>query len=408
MKMLKERLVDSWKKELPAQFQGEPNLEAVIDSLGNQLTEVEDVLDDIRDKTDVRTATGKNLDLVGDIVGISRLEAYNLLEITNIDALDDESYRSVLFFQILKNNSDGTYEDIMKGLHLLWGEDAIITYRENPVVELYNGAKWGKPDPASLRIDIKDIPSDVPDPTVIKPMVIRPGGVKMLFETNYRDRIEIKDWEHFTNLQISFDKYNRYNGDFRYNGEIQYAKESVTKGTYLLYNGAAQYNGRYMYDSIGRHYNTYNGKHRYDGSTQYGPIEGTEAPDSVDAILLNQAKQKMLKFRALGSDGWKISHFAFGTGLGDDGKKYIPKGTETSLKKEVCRVEVVMVEKLDERTYQYVGEIPEDTANGEYITEMALVDSDGDLVCIKTFDKKLKRSGSSMTFKIDDIVDIVY
>ena len=63
---------------------------------------------------------------------------------------------------------------------------------------------------------------------------------------------------------------------------------------------------------------------------------------------------------------------------------------------------------LDERSYQYLGEIPEDTANGEYITEVGLVDSDGDLVCIKTFDKKLKRTGASMVFKIDDIVDIVY
>ena len=63
---------------------------------------------------------------------------------------------------------------------------------------------------------------------------------------------------------------------------------------------------------------------------------------------------------------------------------------------------------MDEQTYQYLGEIPEDTANGLYITEMALADSDGDLVCIKTFDKKLKRTGTPMVFKIDDIVDIVY
>ena len=123
-------LVEEWKNELPCQFQGKTNIGTIIDAVGAQLTELETVFSDIIEKTDVRTATGKNLDMVGDIVGISRNDAYNLLEITQIDALDDESYRNVLFFQILKNNADGAYEDIMKGLHLLWGDEAIITYKE--------------------------------------------------------------------------------------------------------------------------------------------------------------------------------------------------------------------------------------------------------------------------------------
>ncbi len=100
-------LVEEWKNEIPCQFQGKKNLNAVIDAVGAQFTELEAVFSDIINKTDVRTATGKNLDMVGDIVGISRNDAYNLLELTSIDELDDSSYRNVLYFQILKNNADG-------------------------------------------------------------------------------------------------------------------------------------------------------------------------------------------------------------------------------------------------------------------------------------------------------------
>lgn len=400
------RLVEEWKKELPCQFQGKANLSAIIDAVGKQITGLETVFSDLKEKTDIRYAVGKNLDMIGDIVGITRLEAYKLLEITDIDVLDDEAYRNVLYFQILKNNSYGTYEDIMKGLHLLWGDESIITYEENPITAIYNGKPWGKAGPASLRIDIKDIPSDIPDPTVIKPMVIRPGGVKMFFETNYLDRIELKPWEHFRNLQISYDIYNRFTGLFRFDGTIRFAAQE--KDAYVLHNGQIQYNGRYRFDALDKHYNIWDGKYKFDGTIQWGPIEGTEAPDEVDAVLLNQAKLKMLKMRAIGSDSWQIKYFVFGTGLGNDGKKYIPTGKETALKKEVARTEVISATKLDEQTYQYLGEIPEDTANGLYITEMALADSDGDLVCIKTFDKKLKRTGTPMVFKIEDIVDIVY
>ena len=399
-------LAEEWKNEIPCQFQGRANLAAVIDAVGEQLTELETLFSDLKEKTDIKKATGKNLDMIGDIVGITRNEAYNLLEITTIENLDDSAYRNVLYFQILKNNADGTYEDIMKGLHLLWGDEAVITYEENPVVETYNGNAWNDKDPAALRINIADIPSDVPDPTIIKPMVIRPGGVKMLFETNYRDQIETGTWEHFTNLLITFDKYNRYDGTFKYNGAIQYSK--MQGNDYLIHDGKIQFNGKNRFDAIGRHYNSFARQYKFDGTIQWGPLEGVEEPDTVDAVILNQAKLKMLKMRAIGSDSWQIKYFAFGTGLGDDGKRYTPTGKETALKNEVARVEVISATVLDERSYQYLGEIPEDTANGEYITEVGLVDSDGDLVCIKTFDKKLKRTGASMVFKIDDIVDIVY
>lgn len=400
--ILTERLVDEWKRELPAQFQDHINIDAIIDAVGGQLTELEDAYEGVRDRTDILTATGKNLDYIGDIVGISRNEAYSLLEITNIDTLTDDVYRSVLYFQILKNNSDSTYENLMKGLHLLWGDKALIRYSENPVTELYNGKAWNDLDPATIKINIDDIESDEPDPTMIKPMVIRAGGVKMLYEVSYRDRIEQTEYEHFRNLMVSYDIYNRYNGDYLYNGEIQYCKVDSRSQAYTLFNGAAQFNGKYMFDAIGKRYRTWDGTYRFDGEIQWGPIEGSEAPDEVDAVILNQAKLKQLKLRAQGGD-WQITHFVFG-----NGDKYTPTGKETDLKSEIYRSEKIMVEQTDERTWTYTGEIPSDQCNGEYISEIGLADQDGELICIKTFDKKLKSTGNPMVFKIDNIVDIVY
>lgn len=400
--ILTERLVDEWKRELPAQFQGHINIDAIIDAIGGQLSEIEDCYEGIRDRTDVLTATGRNLDYIGDIVGISRLEAFELLEITNIDLLTDDTYRAVLFFQILKNNSDSTYENIMKGLHLLWGENAVIRYYENPITELYNSSTWNDKDPATIKIAISDIQTDEPDPTMIKPMVIRAGGVKMLYDVTYRDQIEVPSYEHFTNLQVAYDIYNKWNGDHQFDGSIKWAKQSRSQIDYNMWNGAIQFNGKYTWDAVGRHYAKWDGTYRWDGEIQWGPLEGTEAPNEVDAVILNQAKLKQLKLRAQGGD-WRIKYFVFGNGA-----KYTPTGKETELASEIYRAERIMVEQTDERTWTYTGEIPADVCNGEFISEIGLADQDGELICIKTFDKKLKASGNPMVFKIDNLVDLVY
>lgn len=396
-------LTEIWKKEIPSQFQGKPNLSAVIDAFGKQLDELEETYKALMTKVDIDSAQGTNLDMLGGIVNISRRDAYDMLDITTMDAMTDEAYRNVLRFKALKNNADATYSDIMKGLYLLWGKDALITYQENPTAAVYNGKAWNKPDPASIAIDIADIPSDVMDPTIIRPMIIKPGGVKIAFSTNYRDRIEIKHWEHFRNVRITYEANHMYNGDFKYDGTISYSRNNHG---YYQYNGTLRYNGEAQYHPIDVKYNRYDGKWQYNGAITYGATLEEEAVDDMDAVLLNQAKKKMLKFRAEGSDGWKITHFAFGTGLSANGSRYIPKGDQTALVNEVARTEVVERTKIDDSTYQYMGYIPENKANGKYITEVGLVDSDGDLVCIKTFDKKLKQTGTQMVFKIDDVIDL--
>lgn len=175
-------LVKEWEDEIPYQFHERPNLHILINAFGRQLTDLQKVFYDLKYNTDLDNAVGKNLDNVGDIVGISRMDAYYLLDLTRYDMMTDGLYRNVLRFECLRKNSDATYADLMKGLHLLWGPDAKISYHENPPTEWYNGKPWNKkPDPATIRIDLDDVPNDEFPPFMIVPMVIKAAGVKIMF-----------------------------------------------------------------------------------------------------------------------------------------------------------------------------------------------------------------------------------
>ena len=385
-------LVKEWKTELPWQFRNQENIDAIITAIGEQLTELETVNEQLIDLVDVDTATGKNLDMVGEIVGISRIDAYSLLELVRLQDMTDETYRSVLKFQILKNNADGTYEDIMKGLHLLWGDDTIMSYEENPEIDVYNSQEWNAPDPATVKITIEDISTDDVDPDKLKPMVIRAGGVKLYFDQTYRDSMELIDWEHFTNLTMARTANKQYNGLFQYDGAENYGDDTLDQ-----------------YQDI--YYNYYKGEFQYNGVEQYGPGTGWGTADTVDAIILNQAKKKLLRHR-MASEGnsgesLKIMYFCWGTGTDDNGDVYEPTGAETALVNEIYRCEYSYYTQTDEATVTYCGIIPEDECDNEYITEMALADEDGDLICIKTFEAKQKPEGNQMVFKIDDVVDLV-
>lgn len=368
-----ESIKEMWLNDIPCQFRDSPNINGIITAFSKQLDELEAVFNDLIYKVDLDTAEGRNLDMLGDIVNIKRQEAYELVEMTNAEVLDDTVYRNVLRFKALKNNSPGTYSDIMKGLYLLWGDlGADISYVENDV------------EPAQISIDVADIPSDAMDPTMIRPMVIKPGGVKIYFTSSFRDTIEIEDWEQFRLVSITSENNHYWNGVWKWNGAIQWQGDSVE----------------------GQRFHSWDGKNKWNGNITWGPIDGEEEFD-MDAVLLNQAKKKMLRLRATGEEGWKITHFVFGTGL-VNGKPYTPSPDQSDLLNEVARTEVVSRQEvgIDGTTYRYTGAIGTNECGGMYITEVGLVDSDGMLVCVKTFDKKMKQNGTEMVFKIDDVISL--
>jgi len=380
---------EQWIKDIPFQFQDKPNIQGIIRALSRQMDELVEVNNQLLYLTDIENAHGKQLDMCGTIVNVSRNNAYILLNGEANMRIDDEMYRNVLRFQVLKNNSEANYADIMKGLHLLWG-DVGITYAE--CVE----------EPASIAINIKDITTDESDPAMIRPMVIRPGGVKLFFKSNYLDPVKMSEWEMFKHATLSYVKYRRYNGAHRYDGAIQYAPADVIFRN--KYNGEFRYDGTIGYRADNTHYNEFDGSIQYNGVERYGSYFKRKVIELGDAILLNQAKKKMLAMRFNGSDGWQIAGFAFGTGLADDGiNEYEPSAEQTGLKNEIYRKELDMKNIVSETCYRYTGGLNELECNGKSISEIGLYDSDGMLLCIKTFPKKKKNKEAEMEFKIDDM-----
>ena len=172
------KVYDSWVEDIPCQFRGKPNITAIINAFSRQVEELLEVNRQLVELTDLDTAEGKNLDMLGDVVNVSRKDAYVLLNREATVEITDAMYRNVLRFHALKNNSDANYLDIMKGLHLLWS-NARIHYAE------------AVREPASIEVSIEDITTDETDPALVRPMVIRAGGVKILFRSSYTDKLDM-------------------------------------------------------------------------------------------------------------------------------------------------------------------------------------------------------------------------
>lgn len=98
-----------------------------------------------------------------------------------------------------------------------------------------------------------------------------------------------------------------------------------------------------------------------------------------------------------------ITHIAFGSGgVNSAGEPIAPDENQVALKDEIARYEVESVTYPTETTARYAVTIPKDALKGAEINEAALVDSDGDVVAIKTMFTKRKDEDVSFTFEFDD------
>ena len=172
------KIVDNWLNDLPQQFLEKKNIEALIRAFSKQLQELQQVFDDLENLTDLDTATGQNLDMVGTIIPLSRKEAGILAGINVEDpVISDERYRQFLRYQNLVNTNECTYYDLMNGLALLWDVSPIY-YIEDPDM------------PATI---ILTMPFLKPGGEVVRvgevPMV-KPAGVRIEFEYQIKVVVE--------------------------------------------------------------------------------------------------------------------------------------------------------------------------------------------------------------------------
>jgi hypothetical protein len=125
--------IQKLRDDLVEQFKDKPVIDALMEVVGDELNEVRQFYEDLRDKRNIQTAIGKQLDGIGGNAVLTRLEA-GALACTreSVYVLNDDDYRTYLIYKIWKNTNRCTYYDIIRAFKMFW--DKPLHYSEDPDV----------------------------------------------------------------------------------------------------------------------------------------------------------------------------------------------------------------------------------------------------------------------------------
>ncbi|MCD8364697.1 MAG: phage tail protein [Clostridiales bacterium] len=125
-----------------------------------------------------------------------------------------------------------------------------------------------------------------------------------------------------------------------------------------------------------------------------------------NVIITKTARAKLVQARAGAITLPTIVGMAFGNGgVDSSGDVISPTDDQTELTSELLRKEIDSYTVLtsEDATVRYMCTLGTSDLEGESISEIGLYDTDGDIVCIKTFTAKGKDSDIEMTFTLDDV-----
>lgn len=154
-------------QDLLEQFRGKKNIAVVANSYAKQLQEVHDFLESLLQLLDIDARTGAQLDIIGDIVVLSRYDARVIVERSyDGEALDDDLYRKLIKWKILLNTNDCTYWSIMKGIKMFWDKTPVY-YKTDPEI------------PATILLSTPPLDPSTNPRELLEMPIIRPGGVDL-------------------------------------------------------------------------------------------------------------------------------------------------------------------------------------------------------------------------------------
>lgn len=154
-------------QDLLEQFRGKKNIAVVANSYAKQLQEVHDFLESLLQLLDIDACTGAQLDIIGDIVVLSRYDARVIVERSyDGEALDDDLYRKLIKWKILLNTNDCTYWSIMKGIKMFWDKTPLY-YKTDPEI------------PATILLSTPPLDPSTNPRELLEMPIIRPGGVDL-------------------------------------------------------------------------------------------------------------------------------------------------------------------------------------------------------------------------------------
>lgn len=170
--------INGIETDLLEQFRDRPNTAALCAAINKQLNALAEVFEQIAYNTNIDTATGRQLDNIGDIVGLTRAEAGLLCgQSVYYEPVDDERYRRYLKYKAFQNSSDGTYYSLVKAMQTILGRGSKIDYVED---ENY---------PATIIFDIGTGATNELSLSGIPP--IKPAGVSVEYKVDTKSTIEL-------------------------------------------------------------------------------------------------------------------------------------------------------------------------------------------------------------------------
>lgn len=120
----------------------------------------------------------------------------------------------------------------------------------------------------------------------------------------------------------------------------------------------------------------------------------------ANSVITLKAREKMVKARAGIQPLPAIVGMAFGDGGVDSSGTVMAPGE--ALRNEILRKEIDSYTEITSTSYRYTCTLGKEELVGEAINEIALYDTDGDYVGLKTFRTKYKDEDMEMVFELDD------
>lgn len=153
--------------DLLEQFRGKKNIGVIVESYAAQLQEVYEFLLSLLNLLDLDACTGAQLDLIGGIVVLTRYDARVMVgESYEGEILDDDLYRKLIKWKILRNTNDCTYWSIMKGIKMFWDKTPVY-YKTDPEI------------PATILLSTPPLDPSTNPRELLEMPIIRPGGVDL-------------------------------------------------------------------------------------------------------------------------------------------------------------------------------------------------------------------------------------
>lgn len=153
--------------DLLEQFRGKRNIGTINASYARQLQEVYAFLSSMLKLLDLDSCVGEQLDIIGEIVVLSRYDARVLVGETDSGGiLDDDLYRKLIKWKILLNTNNGTYWDIINGIKMFWDKTPVY-YHTDPNI------------PATIILTTPPLDPATNPRQLLETPIIRPGGVDL-------------------------------------------------------------------------------------------------------------------------------------------------------------------------------------------------------------------------------------